>query len=81
MANRNKLARTQAVKVVKQEEFIKLYNTYEMQTMYIYKLETELTKKGLTKDDLQKIYDGAIEEWKTKKSQNVKVVEKKEQKE
>lgn len=81
MANRNKLARTQDVKVVKQEEFIKLYNTYEMQTMYIYKLETELTKKGLTKDDLQKIYDGAIEEWKTKKSQNVKVVEKKEQKE
>lgn len=67
MSNRNKLVRTQKVKVVKQEEFRKLYNTYEMQTMYIYKLETELTKKGLTKEDLQKIYDGAVEEWKEKK--------------
>lgn len=67
MANRNKLKKTREIKVVKQEEFKKLYNTYEMQTMYIYKLETELTKKGLTKEDLQKIYDGAVEEWKEKK--------------
>jgi hypothetical protein len=69
MSNRNKnvLKQKQKIKVVKKEEFYKLYNTYEMQTMYIYKLETELTKKGLTKDDLQKIYNEAIEEWKSQK--------------
>lgn len=75
MANRNKLAKTKQVKVVKSDKFYKLYNTYEMQTMYIYKLETELTKKGLTKEDLQKIYEGAIEEWKNQKSKNVKVAD------
>ena len=70
MANRNKLAKTKQVKVVKSDKFYKLYNTYEMQNMYIYKLETELTKKGLTKDDLQKIYNEAIAEWKEKKLAN-----------